>query len=221
MWETWDNGGVGLEWRELVGKMLAGNSVEVATMLAILNVGGMTLLGLWGFVIFSPSVQLWKLVCFTEGVEMDDGFVDKESTDDSVTSLEQLDESGSSRNECSKSRNENKSSNHESTSSGNDVDDDIGPSYESDTMSEGLGFENKNDVENPSLLNKAKELAPHMYNIDEIGKDLLSHHKIISEEELECEAEKYLKVKQRKSPLSYHGFVYGEPQFEEPPKVHL
>nr|GEU45167.1 reverse transcriptase domain-containing protein [Tanacetum cinerariifolium] len=56
-WETWDNGGVGLEWRELVGKMLAGNSVEVATVHAILNVGGMTLLGLWGFVIFSPSGQ--------------------------------------------------------------------------------------------------------------------------------------------------------------------
>ncbi|GJR08559.1 hypothetical protein Tco_0791211 [Tanacetum coccineum] len=34
-------------------------------------------------------------------------------------------------------------------------------------------------------------------------------------------AEKYLKVKQRKSPLSYHGFVYAETQFEEPPKVPL
>ncbi|GJW90473.1 hypothetical protein Tco_0168026, partial [Tanacetum coccineum] len=44
---------------------------------------------------------------------------------------------------------------------------------------------------------------------------------IISEEELNCEAEKRLKVKQRKSPLSYHGFVYAETQFEEPPKVLL
>nr|GEV91699.1 hypothetical protein [Tanacetum cinerariifolium] len=46
----------------------------------------------------------------------------------------------------------------------------------------GLGFENKNNFENPSLLNKAKELAPSLYNTDEMGKCLLSHHKIISEE---------------------------------------
>ncbi|GJR44760.1 hypothetical protein Tco_1312863 [Tanacetum coccineum] len=83
------------------------------------------------------------------------------------------------------------------------------------TGKQGLGFENKNDVENPSLLNKAKELVPSLYNIDEMGKELLS------EEELKREAKKRLKVKQRKSPLSYHGFVYGETQFEEPPKVPL
>ncbi|GKA57462.1 hypothetical protein Tco_0756650 [Tanacetum coccineum] len=85
----------------------------------------------------------------------------------------------------------------------------------------GLGFENQNDVENPFVLNKAKELTPNLYNIDEMGKVLLSDHKIIYKEELKCEAGKRLKVKQRKSPLSYHGFVYGETQFEEPPKVHL
>ncbi|GKD56537.1 hypothetical protein Tco_1289924 [Tanacetum coccineum] len=89
------------------------------------------------------------------------------------------------------------------------------------TGKHGLGFENKDDVENPSLLNKAKEFAPCLYNIDELGKELLSDYKIISEEKLKCEAEKCLKVKQRKSPLSYHGFVYGETQFEEPPKVPL
>ncbi|GKB59114.1 hypothetical protein Tco_0915300, partial [Tanacetum coccineum] len=50
----------------------------------------------------------------------------------------------------------------------------------------GLGFENQNDDVNPSLLNKAKELAPFLYNIGEMGKDLLSDHKIISEEELKC-----------------------------------
>ncbi|GJS58060.1 hypothetical protein Tco_0652844 [Tanacetum coccineum] len=54
-----------------------------------------------------------------------------------------------------------------------------------------------------------------------LGKYELSDHKIISEEELKCEAEKRLKVKQRKSPLSYHGFVYAETQFEEQPKVPL
>ncbi|GJX88647.1 hypothetical protein Tco_0340661 [Tanacetum coccineum] len=53
-----------------------------------------------------------------------------------------------------------------------------------------------------------------------MGKDLLSDHKIISEEELKCEAKNCLKEKQRKSSLSYHGFV-GETQFQEPPKVPL
>nr|GEZ96388.1 hypothetical protein [Tanacetum cinerariifolium] len=85
----------------------------------------------------------------------------------------------------------------------------------------GLGFEIPNDDENPFVLNKAKELTPSLYKIDEMVKDLLSDHKIISEEELKCEAEKRLKVKQRKSPLSYLGFVYSDTQFEEPPKVPL
>ncbi|GKA23887.1 hypothetical protein Tco_0709920 [Tanacetum coccineum] len=89
------------------------------------------------------------------------------------------------------------------------------------TRKQGLGFENQNDDVNPILLNKAKELAPCLYNIDEMGKDLLSNHKISSEEELKCEAEKRLKVKQIKSPLSYHGFVYGETYFKEPTKVPL
>ncbi|GJX75432.1 hypothetical protein Tco_0314027 [Tanacetum coccineum] len=89
------------------------------------------------------------------------------------------------------------------------------------TGKQGLGFKNKNDVENPSILNKTKELTPSLYNIDKMGQDFLSDHKIISEEKLKCEAEKCLKVQQRKSPLSYHGFVYGETQFEEPPKVPL
>ncbi|GJW19455.1 hypothetical protein Tco_0026891 [Tanacetum coccineum] len=82
------------------------------------------------------------------------------------------------------------------------------------TGKQGVDFENQNDNVNPSVLNKSKKL----YNVDEMGKDELSDHKIISEEELKCEAEKRLKVKQRKSPLSYHGFVYAETQFEEPPK---
>ncbi|GJR88061.1 hypothetical protein Tco_0212072 [Tanacetum coccineum] len=42
-----------------------------------------------------------------------------------------------------------------------------------------LGFEILNDVENPFIFNKAKELTPSLYNIDEMGKDMLSDHKII------------------------------------------
>ncbi|GKD60071.1 hypothetical protein Tco_1297580 [Tanacetum coccineum] len=67
------------------------------------------------------------------------------------------------------------------------------------TGKQGLGFENQNDNVNPSVLNKSKELAPCLYNIVKMGKDELSDHKIISEEELKCEARKCLKVKQRKS----------------------
>ncbi|GJU74187.1 hypothetical protein Tco_1265592 [Tanacetum coccineum] len=59
------------------------------------------------------------------------------------------------------------------------------------TGKRGLGFENQNDDVNSSILNKAKELAPCLYNIDEMGKELLSDHKIISEEELKCETEKH------------------------------
>ncbi|GKB10331.1 hypothetical protein Tco_0844254 [Tanacetum coccineum] len=89
------------------------------------------------------------------------------------------------------------------------------------TRKQGLGFGIQNDVENSFILNKAKGLTPSLYNIDEMEKDLLSDHKIISEEELKCEAEKRLKVKQRKSLLSYHGFVYGDTQLVEPRKVFL
>nr|GEX24538.1 hypothetical protein [Tanacetum cinerariifolium] len=75
---------------------------------------------------------------------------------------------------------------------------------------QGLGFDDHNDVVNPSLLDKAKELVPNLYNAKKIGTDLPSDHKIISEDELKCENEKCLNVKHYKSPLSYHGFVYGE-----------
>ncbi|GJV68330.1 hypothetical protein Tco_1483839 [Tanacetum coccineum] len=62
------------------------------------------------------------------------------------------------------------------------------------TGKHGLGFENKNNVENLNLLNKAKEFAPCLYNIDEMGKESLSDHKIIFEGELKCEAEKFKDV---------------------------
>ncbi|GKA50935.1 hypothetical protein Tco_0744131, partial [Tanacetum coccineum] len=52
------------------------------------------------------------------------------------------------------------------------------------TGKQGLGFENQNDVDNPFIMNKAKELTPSLYNINEMGKDLLSDHKINSKEEL-------------------------------------
>ncbi|GJY41009.1 hypothetical protein Tco_0428279 [Tanacetum coccineum] len=92
---------------------------------------------------------------------------------------------------------------------------------ENEKYARAFALRSKNNVENPFILNKAKELTPSLYNIDEMGKDLLKDHKIISEEELKCEGEKRLKVKQRKSLISYHGVIYGETQFKEPPKVPL
>ncbi|GJX24385.1 hypothetical protein Tco_0228830 [Tanacetum coccineum] len=67
------------------------------------------------------------------------------------------------------------------------------------TGKQGLGFGNKIDVEDLGLLNKAKDLEPCLYNIDEMGNKFLSDYKIISKEELKCEADKRLKVKQRRS----------------------
>ncbi|GKC53350.1 hypothetical protein Tco_1076095 [Tanacetum coccineum] len=52
------------------------------------------------------------------------------------------------------------------------------------TGKKGLGFEKKNDVENPFVMNKAKELTPILYNINEMRKESLFDQKIISEEEL-------------------------------------
>nr|GEV75229.1 hypothetical protein [Tanacetum cinerariifolium] len=48
----------------------------------------------------------------------------------------------------------------------------------------GLGFDDHNDVVNPSLLYKAKELVLNLYNAEKIRIDLPYDHKIISEEEL-------------------------------------
>ncbi|GJV10915.1 hypothetical protein Tco_1352456 [Tanacetum coccineum] len=66
------------------------------------------------------------------------------------------------------------------------------------TGKQSLSFENQNDVDNPFILNKAKELTPSLYNIDKMRKDLLSDQKIISEEELKCDAEKTFESKKKK-----------------------
>ncbi|GJU69242.1 hypothetical protein Tco_1255501, partial [Tanacetum coccineum] len=70
-----------------------------------------------------------------EGIALDASLVDKQSTVNSSTSSEQQNECNSSRNECSRSWNENRSSDNDSSSSGNDANVDIGPSYDSDTLS--------------------------------------------------------------------------------------
>ncbi|GJW53423.1 hypothetical protein Tco_0097508 [Tanacetum coccineum] len=151
----------------------------------------------------------------TEGTTLEENLSTDDTTLDASAALEAC---LVTKGIATRSGNENRSSDNESTSSGNAADADIRPSYDSEednvkTGKHGLGFENKNDVKNQSLLNKANELAPSLYNIDEMGQDLLSGHKIISKEELKCEAEKPMKVKQRKSPLSYHGLYMYEKDF--------
>ncbi|GJW26428.1 hypothetical protein Tco_0040239 [Tanacetum coccineum] len=72
----------------------------------------------------------------TKVIALDFSLVAKQSTIDSSTSSEQQNECNNSRNECSILGNENNSFKNKSSSSGNDVDADIGPSYDSDTVSE-------------------------------------------------------------------------------------
>nr|GEY56931.1 hypothetical protein [Tanacetum cinerariifolium] len=72
----------------------------------------------------------------TKGITMDDNLVAMQSTIDSSTLSEQHNECNSSRNECSTSGNENTCSDNERSGSGNDADVDIGPSYDSVTVSE-------------------------------------------------------------------------------------
>ncbi|GKB56118.1 hypothetical protein Tco_0912304 [Tanacetum coccineum] len=156
-------------------------------------------------------------VMVNEGIAMDAGLNSEASIDD---------------NTSTKQQNESSSLGHATDAERARVDkvvsdvknDVVRPSFDNDTLPEKTMLIRENRVlalRYPFILNKAKELTPSLYYIDKMGKDLRSDHKIISEEELKCEAEKCLKVKQRKSPLSYHGFVYGDTQFVEPPKVHL
>ncbi|GJU13703.1 hypothetical protein Tco_1136099 [Tanacetum coccineum] len=139
----------------------------------------------------------------TKGIAMDANLVAKESTYDSITSPEQLDKSSSSGNDADVERYSlirliltlkklildlhmivtqcltlRKAGQTDQT-----LRMLIPKEDNVNTRKQGLGFDNKNDVENSSLLNKAKALAPCLYNIDEMGKELLSDHKIISEEE--------------------------------------
>nr|GEW50732.1 hypothetical protein [Tanacetum cinerariifolium] len=99
-----------------------------------------------------------------EGISLDTGLDSQASTYDN-TSTEQKDESGSSGYVADAKRVQ--------------VDKD-----NINREIQGLGFENQNDVDNSFIVNKAKDLTLSLYNIDEMGKDLLSDHKIISEEEL-------------------------------------
>ncbi|GJV48451.1 hypothetical protein Tco_1438663 [Tanacetum coccineum] len=144
----------------------------------------------------------------------------------------------------------------ESSSSGNDTDAknilveaiafgiknaDIGPSYDSDTLSEVYHDTFKNvfaHIQN----HEQPESIPHTYVVNENNSDIISdipnmdpvrdkeEHDYVDDEQQRAffaflvknlKSEKRLKVKQRKSLLSHHGFVYGETQFEEPLKVPL
>ncbi|GJZ79227.1 hypothetical protein Tco_0644064, partial [Tanacetum coccineum] len=72
----------------------------------------------------------------TKSVALDDQLVAQQCTVDSTTLLEHDNECNSLKNDCSRSGNENRSLDNESSSSRNDADADIGPTYDSDTMSQ-------------------------------------------------------------------------------------
>ncbi|PWA48525.1 hypothetical protein CTI12_AA486350 [Artemisia annua] len=88
------------------------------------------------------------------------------------------------------------------------------------TQTSGIGFENIDHVENakPGFLNKVQKLTPIIYNANDMGKELSTDLLFESEDILKSEDEKRLKVKQRKTPFSYHGFVYGCTQLTDIPK---
>ncbi|GJT83335.1 hypothetical protein Tco_1057677 [Tanacetum coccineum] len=132
-----------------------------------------------------------------EGIALDASLVSMESTYDNTTSSEHQDESNNLGYDvdAKKVLVDTVASDNENVY--------IGPSYDTDMETfhmlllkddnvmgkQGLGIENKNYIANPNILNKAKELTPSLYSIDEIGKEFLSDHKTIAEEELKHEAE--------------------------------
>ncbi|PWA56912.1 hypothetical protein CTI12_AA413910 [Artemisia annua] len=88
------------------------------------------------------------------------------------------------------------------------------------TRTSGIGFENIDHLENekPCFLNKVQKLTPILYNAEDMGKELSTNLLFESQDILKSEEEKRLKVKQRKTPFSYHGFVYGCTQLTDIPK---
>ncbi|PWA73219.1 hypothetical protein CTI12_AA264490 [Artemisia annua] len=91
------------------------------------------------------------------------------------------------------------------------------------TRTSEIGYENidhlENNLENekPGFLNKVQKLTPILYNAEDMGKDLSTDLLFESQDILKSEEEKRLKVKQRKTPFSYHGVVYGFTQLTDIP----
>ncbi|GJU19924.1 hypothetical protein Tco_1153266 [Tanacetum coccineum] len=113
----------------------------------------------------------------TEGISLDASLVAKKNTVDSSTSLEHQNKCNSSRNECSRLGNENRSSDNESSSSGNDADDDIGPSYDSDTVTE-VHHSNNDTFENVFARgiqnHEQPKSIPDTYVVNENNSDIIS-----------------------------------------------
>ncbi|GKA95070.1 hypothetical protein Tco_0817108 [Tanacetum coccineum] len=94
-----------------------------------------------------------------KGITLDASLVTKQSTVDSNTS---------------RLGNENKSSNNESSSSGNDVDADIGPSHNSDTVSEVHHDIFKNMFVHGIQNHEQPESIPDTYVVNENNSDIIS-----------------------------------------------
>ncbi|GJS24524.1 hypothetical protein Tco_0453156 [Tanacetum coccineum] len=109
----------------------------------------------------------------TEGIALDDNLVAQQCTVDSTTLSEQQNECNSSRNDCSRSGNGNKSSNTESSSSRNDADTDIGPTYDSDTMSE-VNHDMFENVFAHGIQNyEQPEFIPDTYTVNENNSNII------------------------------------------------
>ncbi|GKE61485.1 hypothetical protein Tco_1511852, partial [Tanacetum coccineum] len=109
----------------------------------------------------------------TEGIALDDNLVAQQCTVDSTTLSEQQNECNSSRNDCSRSGNGNKSSNNESSSSRNDADTDIGPTYDSDTMSEVNHYMFENVFAHGLQNHEQPEFIPDKYTVNENNSNII------------------------------------------------
>ncbi|GJW66820.1 hypothetical protein Tco_0121244 [Tanacetum coccineum] len=103
-----------------------------------------------------------------EGMVLDASLVDKQSTVDSSTSSEHHNESNSSGNE-------NKSYDNESSSSGNDADVDIGPSYDSDIVSEVHHDMFENMFAHGIQNHEQPEFIPDTYVVNETNSSIISN----------------------------------------------
>ncbi|GJS68189.1 hypothetical protein Tco_0682754 [Tanacetum coccineum] len=123
--------------------------------------------------------RLQESCLVTGGIELDDSLVAKESTNDSVTSSKQLNESSSSHNESNNSRNEIRSYDNEISSlDGNDVDADTGHSYDSNTVTD-VPYSNNNTFKNVfahGIQNhKQPKSFPDTYVVNENNSNIISN----------------------------------------------
>ncbi|GJX11952.1 hypothetical protein Tco_0201811, partial [Tanacetum coccineum] len=113
-----------------------------------------------------------------EGIEIDDSLVSTKSTDESVTSSEQLDERSSSETTFNRFENENSIPHQESSSSDrNDANTNIGPTYDSNTVIEVPHLNNdtfENVFAHRIQSHEQPESIPDTYKVNKNNSNIIS-----------------------------------------------